>query len=59
VDRPLPGEFEWRKHYPLLISLPALFDDMGEETARMRCDFWDVATDCYVNALLQADLRVV
>ncbi|NLO04464.1 MAG: hypothetical protein GX131_01405 [candidate division WS1 bacterium] len=46
----LPGEFEWRKHYPLLISLPALFDDMGEETTRIRCDFWDVATDCYTTA---------
>ncbi|GEM_PF-1054563 len=46
----LPGEFEWRRHYPLLTALPALFDDLGPETARVRCDFWDTATDCYVNA---------
>lgn len=49
----LPGEFEWRKHYPLLTALPALFDDMGPETARVRCDFWDTATDCYVNAFFR------
>ncbi len=49
----LPGEFEWRKNYPLLTALPAMFDDMGEETTRVRCDFWDAATDCYVNAFFK------
>ena len=49
----LPGEFEWRKNYPLLTALPALFDDMGGETTRIRCDFWDTATDCYVNAFFK------
>ncbi len=49
----LPGEFEWRKHYPLLTALPALFEDMGPETTRIRCDFWDVCTDVYVNAFFK------
>ncbi len=46
----LPAEFEWRKHYDLLTALPAMFEEMGPETARVRCDFWDVATDVYANA---------
>ncbi|MGC9318971.1 MAG: glycosyl hydrolase, partial [Armatimonadota bacterium] len=49
----MPGEFGWRKHYDLLSALPALFDDMGPETTRVRCDFWDVATDVYVNAFFK------
>ncbi len=49
----MPGEFEWRKHYDLLTALPALFDDMGPETTRVRCDFRDVACDVYVDAFFR------
>ncbi len=49
----LPAEFEWRKHYDLLTALPALYDDVGPETARVRYDYWDVATDVYVNAFFR------
>ncbi|MEA3402652.1 MAG: glycosyl hydrolase [Armatimonadota bacterium] len=49
----MPAEFGWRKSYDLLMALPALFDDVGPETTRVRCDFWDVATDVYVNAFFK------
>ncbi|MGD9498337.1 MAG: glycosyl hydrolase, partial [Armatimonadota bacterium] len=52
TDR-LPAQFEWRKHYGLLTALPALFDDLGPETTRVRCDFWDVACDLYVDAFFR------
>ncbi len=35
----LPGEFEWRSGYSLLPVLPALFCDMGPQTARFRSDY--------------------
>ncbi|MBC7288933.1 MAG: hypothetical protein H5T86_13025 [Armatimonadetes bacterium] len=43
----LPGEFEWRKGYQLLPVLPALFEDMGPLTAKIRCDFYDVVSELY------------
>ena len=46
----LPEEFRWRKGYDLILALPALFEDAGSETARIRCDYWDTITDLYVNA---------
>jgi len=49
----LPGEFRWRKGYDLMTALPALFADMGEMTAEVRCDFWDTATQLYTDSFLR------
>ncbi len=49
----LPGEFEFRKGYSLLTALPALFENMGPITAKVRCDFYDVASDMYVSAFFK------
>lgn len=43
----LPGEFEWHAGYPLLPVLPALFRDMGPQTAKIRCDYWTTVTDLF------------
>jgi hypothetical protein len=43
----LPGEFGWRKGYELLTALPALFEDLGPATAKIRCDFYDVVSELY------------
>ena len=43
----LPGEFEWRTGYPLLTVLPAMFADMGPQTARFRCDFYRTVADLF------------
>ncbi len=45
----LPAEFEWRAGYPLLPVLPALFRDMGPQTAKIRCDYWATVTDLFAN----------
>ncbi len=43
----LPGEFEWQSGYPLLPVLPALFRDMGPQTAKIRCDYWATVTELF------------
>lgn len=43
----LPQEFEWRTKYALLPILPALFNDLGPETAKFRCDYWATITDLF------------
>ena len=48
--RSLPEEFNWRHGYDLIGTLPAIFRDMGEPTAKIRCDFYDTATQLYVEA---------
>ena len=45
----LPGEFEWRTDYPLLPVLPALFRDMGPQTARFRSDYRRTVADLFAN----------
>ncbi len=46
----MPEEFQWRKGYPLISALPALFGNVGPRTAQFRIDYFDVATDLYVRA---------
>lgn len=48
TDR-LPQEFEKRKGYDLLPKLPLLFWD-GDGAEQVRFDFWDVATDLFLEA---------
>jgi len=43
----LPGEFEWRSGYSLLPALPALFRDMGLQTARLRSDYRRTVADLF------------
>ena len=43
----LPGEFESRTGYPLLTALPAMFQDVGPHTAKIRCDCWRTLTDLF------------
>jgi len=43
----LPGEFEQRAGYPLLTALPAIFRDVGPQTAKIRCDCWRTLTDLF------------
>jgi len=45
----LPGEFEWRAGYPLLPVLPALFRDIGPQTAQFRSDYRRTVTDLFAN----------
>jgi len=46
----LPGEFGWRNRYDLVTALPAMFRDMGPQTSRIRCDFYDTVTQMYTTA---------
>lgn len=49
----LPGEFEQRSGYSLLPALPALFQDMGPLTAKVRCDYFRTVTDLWVNNFMK------
>lgn len=49
----LPGEFEQRCGYPLVPTLPALFQDMGPLTAKIRCDYFRTVTDLWVNSYMK------
>lgn len=49
----LVPEFKLRHRYDLATSLPALFYDVGPETARMRCDFYDTVTLLYQQAFFK------
>ncbi len=46
----LPATFEWRTGQPFVRCAPALFRDLGPATAKLRCDFYDTATELYVSA---------
>jgi len=46
----LPSEFKLRHGYDLIKSLPALFHEIGPETAKIRCDFYDTVTSLYQQA---------
>ncbi len=43
----LPGEFEWRTGCLLLPVLPALFRDMGPQTAKFRSDYRRTVADLF------------
>jgi hypothetical protein len=49
----LAGEFAWRKGHDVLLALPALFRDMGGITGKVRCDFWDTATQLYADSFFR------
>lgn len=46
----LPSEFNWRHGYEFYRVLPAIFEDAGENTAQLRCDFYDTTTFMYQQA---------
>ena len=46
-------EFSRRHGYDLIAALPALFRDLGEQTVKVRCDFYDTATELYVRAFFK------
>jgi len=49
----LAPEFNLRHRYDLFTSLPALFYDVGPQTARIRCDFYDTVTFLYQQAFFK------
>ena len=49
----LPSEFAWEHGYDPLPILPALFKEVGEETAKIRCDFWETVTRLYEEGFYQ------
>lgn len=46
----LPSEFNSRHGYDIIGALPAVFKDAGPSTAQLRCDFYDTATEAYVQS---------
>lgn len=46
----LPGEVLKRHGIDLISSLPALWDDLGEVSARVRYAYWNTAADCFIEA---------
>ena len=48
----LPEVFLEKKGYDILEKLPLLFLDGGAETARVRCDYWDVATGIFAEGFV-------
>lgn len=46
----LPGEVMKRQGIDLIASLPALWDDLGEVSAKVRYAYWNTATDCFLEA---------
>lgn len=42
-----PKLFREMKGYDLVEHLPALFIDVGDKTAKIRCDFWEFVTKLY------------
>ncbi len=47
-----PEIFRERKGYDILEKLPHLFFDGGVETAKLRCDYWDVATALFAEGFV-------
>ncbi len=43
-------EFGWRHGYDFYKALPAVFADAGDETAQLRCDFYDTMSHVYQQA---------
>lgn len=46
----LPGEVMRRQGIDLISSLPALWDDLGEISAKVRYAYWNTAADCFIEA---------
>jgi hypothetical protein len=46
----LPELFLERKGYPLPPKLPALLEPCGEDTAKIRYDYWDVLTRAFIDS---------
>lgn len=46
----LPGEVKKRHGVDLLSSLPALWEELGETSSRVRYAYWSTATDCFIEA---------
>ena len=46
----MPSAFAWRHGYDFYSVLPAMFADAGPETAQLRCDYYDNATNMYQQA---------
>lgn len=46
----LPGEVMKRQGVDLIASLPALWEDFGEISAKVRYAYWNTATDCFLEA---------
>lgn len=46
----LPSEFCWRHNYDFWRVLPAIFENAGNSTAQMRCDFYNTITAMYQDA---------
>ncbi len=44
-ERTLAAEFEQKCGYPLALHLPALFTDRGDDSRRVRSDFWRVVSE--------------
>ena len=49
----LPKEFKYQHHYPLKPYLPALFYNVGPQTAKIRCDFYSTVLSLYREAFFQ------
>jgi hypothetical protein len=43
-----PAQFKARKGYDILPLLPLLFHDGGPMSEKLRCDYWDVAANLFV-----------
>ncbi len=46
----LPGKVKERYGIDLTASLPALWEDLGEISAKVRYAYWCTATDCFIDA---------
>lgn len=46
----LPGEVMKKHGIDLISSLPALWEDLGEVSAKVRYAYWSTATDCFIDA---------
>lgn len=46
----LPGEVKKRCGIDLISMLPALWEDFGEISAKVRYAYWNTATDCFIEA---------
>ncbi|MDO5416841.1 MAG: glycosyl hydrolase [Lachnospiraceae bacterium] len=44
----LPGKVMERHGIDLISSLPALWEDMGELSSKVRYAYWNTATDCFI-----------
>ena len=45
-----PLEFQKRRGYDLIPHLAALWEDVGEDTRHIRCDYWRTLTDLFLDS---------